>query len=46
MTLDAITGRVRIDKQHRAAYRAQLEVARAVTAAVADAGLDRISWSW
>ena len=41
MTLEAPAGRVRIDKQHRAVYRAQLEVASAVTTAVGDAGLDR-----
>ena len=40
MTPEA-TGRVRIDKQHREVYRAQLEVAKAATAAVRDAGLDR-----
>ena len=33
--------RVRIDKQHRAVYRAQLEVAKAVRTAAEDAGLDR-----
>lgn len=33
--------RVRIDKHHPQIYRAQLEVARAVRAAVADAGLGR-----
>jgi AhpD family alkylhydroperoxidase len=33
--------RVPIDKQHRAVYRAQLEVAKAVTAAAEDAGLGR-----
>jgi AhpD family alkylhydroperoxidase len=33
--------RVRIDRQHPQVYRAQIEVARAVRAAVADAGLDR-----
>lgn len=33
--------RVRIDRQHPELYRAQIEVARAVRAAVADAGLDR-----
>jgi AhpD family alkylhydroperoxidase len=33
--------RVRIDKQHRAVYRAQLEVAKAVRSAAEDAGLDR-----
>ncbi|MGN9813635.1 carboxymuconolactone decarboxylase family protein [Micromonospora sp. BQ11] len=33
--------RVRIDKRHPQTYRAQLEVARSVRAAVADAGLDR-----
>jgi AhpD family alkylhydroperoxidase len=41
VTLEAIGGRVRIDKQHRDVYRAQLEVAKAVTTAVVDAGLDR-----
>ena len=41
MTLEAAVGRVRIDKQHRDVYRAQLEVAKAVTVAVEDAGLDR-----
>jgi AhpD family alkylhydroperoxidase len=41
VTLEATAGRVRIDKQHRAVYRAQLEVAKAVTTAVEDAGLDR-----
>jgi AhpD family alkylhydroperoxidase len=33
--------RVRIDKQHRAVYRAQLEVAKAVRTAAEVAGLDR-----
>jgi AhpD family alkylhydroperoxidase len=33
--------RVRIDRQHPWVYRAQIEVARAVRAAVADAGFDR-----
>lgn len=41
-TTDALGGRVRIDRQHRAVYRAQVDVARAVTAAVADAGLARL----
>ena len=41
MTLEATARRVRIDRRHRAVYRAQLEVAKAVTAAVEDAGLDR-----
>jgi AhpD family alkylhydroperoxidase len=41
VTLEAIAGRVRIDKQHRGVYRAQGEVAKAVTVAVEDAGLDR-----
>lgn len=33
--------RVRVDRQHPALYQRQIEVARAVRAAVADAGLDR-----
>jgi AhpD family alkylhydroperoxidase len=41
VTLEATAGRVRIDKQHRTVYRAQGEVAKAVTVAVEDAGLDR-----
>jgi AhpD family alkylhydroperoxidase len=35
-------GRARIDKRHPHIYRAQLEVARSVRAAVADAGLERM----
>lgn len=34
--------RVRVDKRHPQIYRAQLEVARAVRAAAAEAGFDRI----
>lgn len=41
MTLETTLGRVRIDKQHRDAYRAQREVAKAVRSAIENAGLDR-----
>jgi AhpD family alkylhydroperoxidase len=37
----AAAQRVRIDRQHPEVYKRQIEVARAVRAAVADAGLDR-----
>jgi len=41
MTLEATVGRVRIDKQHRDAYQAQHEVAKAVRTATENAGLER-----
>jgi AhpD family alkylhydroperoxidase len=40
VTLEATAARVRVDKQHRVVYWALLEVAKAVTTAVEDAGLD------
>lgn len=38
---EAVVARVPIDRQHPLVYRAQMQVARAVRTAVADAGLDR-----